>query len=360
MFKNAKVQPLTRQEMIDLIEGNGAKRPAVAIATWIHNNILSEEKGVIIDKLREDYPDDMQVFYLKKPSLFSETGDKYTWCDVPGADPRVGRTTRVGVDEETAIEWDIFNEISEDTPDINHADMFCHSPEPDGRYRMLWLSAGPWSRIWEYRGMTNSLMDLYTDPENVHKVNQKVVRFFKAAMKRGVNEAQIDAIGLADDFGLQEGAFMSEEMFEEFYFPYYKEICDCAHELGLHVFVHSCGDIKSLIPLIIKSGVDVLHPIQKFAMNEKEIMDSHKDDLSFWVGMDLQQVLPFGTTDEVIQETRFLVDTFFQKGKGKLLFTFSNRVEDNVPIENIVTYIEEAHRYGAEVGKKYESENSSI
>lgn len=345
-FKEMEYKPFTRQQMIDCIEGKGAPRPGVAIGTWIHLDLLSKDKQDVLKELFKKYPEDMQEFYVKKPSVFGEPGDKYTWCDVENADPSIGRTTTVGVDEETAISWEVYDQISKDVPDIEEPDMFCHAPEPDGRYRLAWLSGGPWTRIWTYRGMTNSMMDLYMNPQRVHDINRRVIRFFKAAAKRGVKEAGIDAIGFGDDLGMQKGPFMSKEMFREFYFPYYKELCDYAHSLGLHVWMHCCGDAMMLIDQLIEAGIDVLHPIQKYALDEKKVVDTFGDQLSFWVGMDLQRILPFGTKEDVIKETQFLIDTFYTKEKGRTIFTVNNRLEDNVPIENVVAFIEEAYRYG--------------
>lgn len=102
-FKEMKYKPFTRQQMIDCIEGKGAPRPGVAIGTWIHLDLLSKDKQEVLKELFKKYPEDMQEFYVKKPSVFGEPGDKYTWCDVENADPSIGRTTTVGVDEETAI-----------------------------------------------------------------------------------------------------------------------------------------------------------------------------------------------------------------------------------------------------------------
>lgn len=361
-FKNAKYQPLSRQEMIDLIEGRGSKRVGIACGTWLHIDELSKEKRPILEKLLEDYPEDMQEFYVKKPSIFAGPNETYTWCDVEGADPSIDRTISVGVDEETNISWDIYHQISEHKPDPNEPDMFCFAPENDGRYRLAWFSGGPWTRIWVYRGMTNSLIDLYTNPEDVHHVNRRTINFIKAATKRAVNEVGIDGIGIGDDLGMQKGPFMSPEMFREFYFPYYKELCDFAHELGLHVWLHSCGDVEMLIPQLIEAGFDVLHPIQKYAMDETMIAKKYKDDLTFWAGMDLQRILPFGSVEDVKAETRHFIDTFYQQGKGKMIFTLNNRLQDNVPVENVVAFIEEAYRYGEKVGKedKYNIERGIV
>ncbi len=350
-FPQAKSLPLSREEIISLIKGTGVRRPAVSFGNWLHIDELGKEKQPVLRQLLREYPEDMQVFYIKKPSIFGEPGDKYTWCDVPGADPSIGRVKSVGVDEATAISWDVFDQISEDTPDGDEPTMYCNAPEEDGRFRLAWFSGGMWTWLWNYRGMNNAMMDLYMDPEHVHKVSRKVTNFFKKATVRGVKEDGIDAIGFGDDLGMQKGPFMSPEMFREFYFPYYKELCDLAHSLGLYVFMHCCGDAKLLIPQLIEAGIDVLHPIQKYAMDAAEIVSEFGSDLAFWAGIDLQRVLPFGTVEEVKKETRDFVDIFYQPGKGKVLFTASNRVEDNVPVENLVAFVEEAHRYGEYVGK---------
>lgn len=353
-FPTAKYLPLTKAEMIALIEGKGAPRAAVACGHWLHIDELAEAKQPILKELLKQYPEDMQVFYLKKPSLFGEPGERYTWCDVEGADPSIGRSGNVGVDEQSAISWETIQNISDNVPDCEEASMYCNTPADDGRYRMVWFSNGPWCRLWDYRGMANSLMDLYTNAEDVHNVNRRVTDFFKAATLRGVKEASIDAIAFGDDLGMQKGPFMSPEMFREFYFPYYKELCDYAHSLGLHVWLHSCGDIRLLIPQIIEAGIDVLHPIQKYTMDEQEIFNLYKDKLSFWAGMDLQRILPFGSVEEVKKETRNFIDIFHQKGKGKMIFTLNNRIQDNVPLENFIAFIEEAYRYGSTVEEQEE------
>ncbi|MDR1795455.1 MAG: hypothetical protein LBR25_08685 [Erysipelotrichaceae bacterium] len=351
-FAKAKIQPLMRDEIISLIEHKGVRRPAVCTGHWIHINELEEWKQPTLYKTIEEYPEDVVVFYLKKPALFDDTGNKYTWCDVPGADPSIGRTGSVAVDEENDIEWDVYDKISPECPDINEPTMFCNNPPEDGRYRLLWVSDGFWGRLWDYRGMTNSLFDLYEEPEHVHAVAKRVLRFFKAAIKRGVEEANIDGVSWGDDFGMQRDPFMSPEMWKEFYYPYFKEFCDYAHSLGLHTWLHCCGDCRKLIDMFIETGVDVLHPVQKYTMDEKEIAEKYGDRLTFWAGMDLQRIMPFGTVDEVKAEVRHFIDTFHRPHQGGLILTLNNRIQDNVPLENFVAYIEEAYRYSEEVGQR--------
>lgn len=340
-----KTVPFTRQEMIDCIEGRPTRRPAVAIGTWIHLDQLSEDKQRHLEKLYADYPFDMEAFYIKKPATFGQPGDRFCWCDVKDADPHIGRTKSVGVDEESAISWEVYDQITPELPDPAGVDLFEGWPEDDGRYRMAWLSYGPWSRIWEYRGMTNSLMDLYTDPARVQSINDRTMRWFKEVIDQVAAGHRADAIGFGDDHGMQKGPFMSPKMFRKFYFPFYKELCDYAHSRGLHVWLHCCGDAMKLLDQFILAGFDVLHPIQKYAMDETAVMEKYGGKIAFWSGMDLQQILPFGSQEDVRQEVHHLVDTFYAPQKTRTIFTVSNRLEDNVPVENIEAFIQEVYAY---------------
>lgn len=340
-----KTVPFTRQEMIDCIEGRPTRRPAVAIGTWIHLDQLSEDKQRRLEKLYADYPFDMEAFYIKKPATFGQPGDRFCWCDVKDADPHIGRTKSVGVDEESAISWEVYDQITPELPDPAGVDLFEGWPEDDGRYRMAWLSYGPWSRIWEYRGMTNSLMDLYTDPARVQSINDRTMRWFKEVIDQVAAGHRADAIGFGDDHGMQKGPFMSPKMFRKFYFPFYKELCDYAHSRGLHVWLHCCGDAMKLLDQFILAGFDVLHPIQKYAMDETAVMEKYGGKIAFWSGMDLQQILPFGSQEDVRQEVHHLVDTFYAPQKTRTIFTVSNRLEDNVPVENIEAFIQEVYAY---------------
>ena len=144
-FPRAEMLPLTREEMISLLKGNGTPRVGVACGNWLHIDELAFQDQKPVEDLLERFPEDMQVFYLKKPKLFAEDGDRYTWCDVAGADPSIGREEIVGVDEEHALDWEVIRRISEHLPDAEEATMYCNAPVEDGRYRLAWFSDGPWT-----------------------------------------------------------------------------------------------------------------------------------------------------------------------------------------------------------------------
>lgn len=92
-----KITPFTRQEMIDCIEGRPVRRPALAIGTWIHPDLLSEDKQQRYARLMEEYPCDMEAFYIKNrlPSDNPET-------DSAGATSKTPIPTSAGPDP---LEW---------------------------------------------------------------------------------------------------------------------------------------------------------------------------------------------------------------------------------------------------------------
>ena len=75
----------------------------------------------------------------------------------------------------------------------------------------------------------------------------------------------------------------------------------------MKVFKHSCGAIIPILPGLIEAGFDIINPVQ---INAKD-MDSHRlkeefgSQLTFWGGgIDTQQILPFGTPDEIRRHVR--------------------------------------------------------
>lgn len=143
-FLKAVYQPLSREEVIAHIEGRGTSRPPFAATCMLYKpEGFSKSQQEAAMELWERYPDDVQCFSYLRPKNFGERGE-YCWCDVPGADPELCRTHDVGIDERTAIDWDVINQISDNVPDPYLPESMIVGPqEPDGRYRaMFWTRCG--------------------------------------------------------------------------------------------------------------------------------------------------------------------------------------------------------------------------
>ena len=106
-------------------------------------------------------------------------------------------------------------------------------------------------------------------------------------------------------------------------------------------WLHACGNIESLIPRFVDLGVDVLHPIQKYTMEERHIAQCYGDKITIWAGFDVQRIIPFGTADQVRQEVRALMDTY-ARPDGRFMLTFGNGVTPDTPLDSLEAIYDES------------------
>lgn len=336
--------PLTRSEIKSVIEGRSfAKRIPVMIKFW---TVLKsfEHKREELDKILNKYPEDVQPLIIRTPRVFEAPSDDpgYRWANIDDPD----KDKKTGLDEKIAIsDWSQLDDILADFPDPSYPNLFPVPSEDDGRYRLgtFWFCF--FERHWSLRGMTNALMDYYTDPESVHRLFRALTDFYKAIMVRARNEQAADGIFTSDDIGMQTGPFFSKQIFDEFFAPYYKELIDTAHSLGMHFWLHTCGNIEDFLPDFVKMGLDVIHPIQKYTMEEKKIALEYGKDICIWAGFDVQRTIPWGSAEDVRREVRFIIDTFARK-EGRLMFTAGNGINADCPLSSLEALFDEALSYG--------------
>ena len=96
--------------------------------------------------------------------------------------------------------------------------------------------------------------------------------------------------------------------------PGEKKEYDLIHGAGLDVWVHSCGDIRKILPDLIEMGADVLNPVQPECMDIYDLKRQFGRDLTFWGGISTQKTLPYGTPDEVREETRRVTAALGENG----------------------------------------------
>ena len=59
---------------------------------------------------------------------------------------------------------------------------------------------------------------------------------------------EIDGVLLGSDWGSQRGTLMSEAVWDDLIRPGEQQEYDLIHAAGKDVWVHSCGDIQTLVP----------------------------------------------------------------------------------------------------------------
>jgi uroporphyrinogen decarboxylase len=115
---------------------------------------------------------------------------------------------------------------------------------------------------------------------------------------------------------------------------------ECIHGLGAKALYHSCGCIRPLIPELIRTGVDVLDPIQPIRddMAPERLKADFGDQLCFHGGIDMQHLLPHGTPEQIRTEVRRYCEVLGRDG-GYILGP-AHLFQPDVPPENILAVYE--------------------
>ena len=211
--------------------------------------------------------------------------------------------------------------------------------QPD-LYRIYSIGFSLFERAWTLRGMENLLMDFYENPDFVRSLFREIADFNIALVKRAVNY-DIDAVYFGDDWGQQHGLIMGPVIWREFIKPELARMYAAVKSAGKKVFIHSCGDVDELFDDLVELGLDCFNPFQPEVMDVFALLDQYHGKLAFHGGLSTQQTLPYGSVEEVVKETRKLLDA---GRRGGYIFAPAHAVEGDVPLENLLAFIETVHR----------------
>ena len=217
----------------------------------------------------------------------------------------------------------------------------------DAQYCIIAAYANPFETTWFLRGFEQNFIDMVTKPELVHSITQRVTDFFVESFWRllKATDGMVDLVFTADDVGQQTGMLMSLPMWEEFVKPYHARFNQMVHNMGAKVIYHTDGGIMDALEGFIDMGVDVLQALQFDArgMDPQAIKDRTGNRLCYEGGVSVQQLLPFGSYEDVVSGTKKLIDVL-GKGGGYILGP-SHCVQAGTPAENIYAMFETALSY---------------
>ena len=201
-----------------------------------------------------------------------------------------------------------------------------------------------WETAWYLRGMENLMMEMLEEDEKavflLDRITQNAVLRAESFARSGV-----DILGVGDDIGMQKGIMMSEQMYCDWLKPRMKAVIDAARAINpnIKVHYHSDGYIEPFIPHLIEIGVDVLNPVQPECMDFAKLHSLYGDVLSFNGAIGTQTTMPFGTAEEVREAVFRSLD--IAGPNGGLLVCPTHLLEPEVPVENVVSYINACHDY---------------
>ncbi len=223
-----------------------------------------------------------------------------TWIDAWGCVWHVGEPGVIGEVKECPLEdWSRLASYRPpfeilDGADLSRVNRSCAETD---LFVRVGTEVRPFERIQFLRGTEQVLIDLALDAPEIHRLLEMLHEFFLRELEMWA-ATDVDGVSFMDDWGTQQAMLISPEMWRRIFKPMYRDYCEILHRGGKAVFFHSDGFIEDIYPDLIEIGVDAVNS-QLFCMDLESLGERFAGKITFWGEIDRQQVLPFGTPEEV-------------------------------------------------------------
>jgi uroporphyrinogen decarboxylase len=222
-------------------------------------------------------------------------------------------------------------------PDPNRVDLTAclkQAANKNGKYLPVgWLTT--FERMVDLRGFDNIMIDIAAAAPELITLRDRIVEYNLGMIKRYL-ELDCDAVELADDWGTQIAMQVQPEVWKAIFLPAYQKMFEAVRSAGKHVFFHSDGVIREIIPDLIRAGVNVFWI--DLTLNSLDYLHEHCGGKVCFQGLtDVQFVLREGTAEQAAQHGRDLIAALGDFNGG---FIACSELAPDQPLENIISILD--------------------
>lgn len=274
------------------------------------------------NKVVERYPLDFETSQLSPGwsyEVVKNTAQKGSYTDDWGSIWYVGEPGVIGEVKKPAIDdWSKLRKFKPPyhlikSRNISYINKSC---EKSDKFMLSDVTARPFERLQFLRGTENLFIDIAYDRSEFHKLLRIVHEFYLEDIENWCKTG-VDGIVIMDDWGKNDGLLINPKIWREIFKPLYKDYCNIIHNTGKFTFFHTDGDTEEIFGDFIDVGIDAINS-QLFTMNIEEICKKYKGKITFWGEIDRQNILPFGTSDDV-RKAVMRVRKVLDDGKGGVI-----------------------------------------
>lgn len=201
---------------------------------------------------------------------------------------------------------------------------------------------------WHLTGLEKYMIGMMCDEPWLELLNDRVEEWSTGLALQLVG-AGVDAIWLGEDLGSQDSTLISPEDWRVRLKPRHKRLIEKLHQKNPEIIIimHSDGAVAPLIDDFIEIGVDVYNPVQPgvYGSDPQELKDKYGSRISFFGGIDQQQLLPSGDIKAIRGEIKKRIG-ILGKDNGYLLAP-AHILQADVTPETIEAMIKAAIEYGS-------------
>jgi hypothetical protein len=145
-------------------------------------------------------------------------------------------------------------------------------------------------------GLENLCLSFYDRPKLVERMMEERADRIIEITAEVLKHTRIDMFGYWEDMAYNHGPLVSPDMYRKFALRHYRRVNDWLHRQGIkHIWLDSDGDVSSLIPIWIDSGINVLWPFERQSgMDVLKIRREYGHRLAMMGGIDKRALVPGG------------------------------------------------------------------
>lgn len=175
---------------------------------------------------------------------------------------------------------------------------------------------GPFTIASNLRGVELLLRDCRKCPEEIHKI----MRLITESQKSCIDMAAEYGFGIAMADPVANPALIGPKMYEEFIYPYTKELTDYAVEkTGEKVSLHMCGKTYSIWKYLCRYELNELS-LDNIIDLERAVKELG-EQIPIAGNVDPVEVVMNGSKEEIFRAVRFCIETGRKAQKGYVLAT---------------------------------------
>jgi len=212
------------------------------------------------------------------------------------------------------------------------------------------IKAGPLMSALQMRGYEQFFMDLVINPELSDALMGKITDILCRMWTRFMGEVgdYVDLAYVTDDLGSQTSLLISPKVYRKRIKPFHTRLHQHIKEAGnCYLMMHTDGAVLPLIEDLIETGADILNPVQTSTSGMEDttvIKEKYGDRLAFHGAMDVQQMMPGATHDELRWEVARRMKDLGSDG-GYIIAPCHN-IGHDIPVENTLKFFELVREMG--------------
>jgi len=188
-------------------------------------------------------------------------------------------------------------------------------------------------------GMENFSIALFENRDFVEMVLDRYCDWTTVVAERAC-QLGFDIFVSTDDMAFNSAPFFSPKVFRELVLPRYQRVSE---KITLPWFIHTDGNILPFLDDFLDLGIAGLHPIEKGAMDIRDLKRRYGNRLCLLGNIDLN-ILGAGTPQEAETEVRDLIRDVGPG--GGYVVTSGNSLAGYLKPENVIALSESVQKYG--------------